>query len=544
MTVPSANGQPGRNGPRGSAGRPARQRPGPTSRVGLAGLIGPYGRDGGPNRDGGSNRDGGGDRAGAATRAGTAGRPGERARLERWEHGETVLLRYAPYLTLAFSVILSAAAVPLEQSGWGSFGPTVLLAALAAVWVLWLSTMHPGWIDDRRVGPLFYAGLLVFAAALVLRAPWFGFFSWIGYLYIYPALRGRWRFAGVIGTAAVCALAQIGGQLPRSVGVLVAYAVLTACNAGLAGAFGAVGWRNEMQRELREQMVADLEEANRQLGATMAENAGLHAQLVTQAREAGVLDERQRMAREIHDTLAQGLIGIVAQLEAARQAAGQPGRWQRHLDTASQLARDSLTDARRSVQALRPERLESGRLADVLADVTSRWTSINGVTAEATTTGTARPLHPEVEVALLRTAQEALSNVAKHAAANSVHLTLSYMEDQVTLDVRDDGVGFDPARPVAAVTGDGVQAGGFGLTVMRQRVQRLAGELEIESEPGAGTVVSASLPAVPPSPDPPALPPAPAGPDALAGSASTEPGEPAGPPEPASRARMAVRGDG
>jgi len=94
-------------------------------------------------------------------------------------------------------------------------------------------------------------------------------------------------------------------------------------------------------------------------------------------------------------------------------------------------------------------------------------------------------MHPEVEVALLRMAQEALANVAKHASASRVGLTLSYMEDVVTLDVRDDGVGFDLKRP----------SSGFGLSAMRHRVHRLSGALFVESEPGGGTAISARVPA-------------------------------------------------
>jgi signal transduction histidine kinase len=97
---------------------------------------------------------------------------------------------------------------------------------------------------------------------------------------------------------------------------------------------------------------------------------------------------------------------------------------------------------------------------------------------------------PEVEVTLLRTGQEALANVAKHANATRVGLTLSYMEDEVALDVRDDGVGFDPTS--LTPSGDG----GFGLTAMRERVERLAGTLEIESERGTGTAISACVPAL------------------------------------------------
>jgi signal transduction histidine kinase len=130
------------------------------------------------------------------------------------------------------------------------------------------------------------------------------------------------------------------------------------------------------------------------------------------------------------------------------------------------------------------------------------------VSAAVTTTGDPVGLHAEIEVTLLRVAQEALANVAKHAAASRVGITLSYMADIVTLDVRDDGAGFrlpDPGRPAGTpagvsaaphADGDG-RSGGFGLTAMRQRVQRVAGTLAIESEPGTGTAVSASVPAIP-----------------------------------------------
>ena len=195
-----------------------------------------------------------------------------------------------------------------------------------------------------------------------------------------------------------------------------------------------------------------LSEANRRLEATLAENAGLQQQLLTQAREAGVLDERQRMAREIHDTLAQGLTGIITQLQAAEQAADDPAGWHRHFDAATRLARESLSEARRSVEALRPESLETGRLSEALADVAGRWSALHGIPVQVTTTGTARPMPHQAEFALLRTAQEALANVARHAQATRVGVTLSYMEHEVALDVRDDGRGFDLAQPCAAAS--------------------------------------------------------------------------------------------
>jgi len=145
------------------------------------------------------------------------------------------------------------------------------------------------------------------------------------------------------------------------------------------------------------------------------------------------------------------------------------------------------------VHAIRPEPLETAQLPEALSEVVRRWSSVNQVPADLVTTGTARPLHPEVEVVLLRAGQEALANVAKHAGATRVGLTLSYMEDVTTLDIRDNGVGFDPG---ALTRGGGAASGGFGLTSMRQRVSRLTGSLVIESEPGGGTAISASVPAI------------------------------------------------
>jgi signal transduction histidine kinase len=208
------------------------------------------------------------------------------------------------------------------------------------------------------------------------------------------------------------------------------------------------------------------------------------------------------MAREIHDTLAQGLTGIITQLQAAEQIHEVPAQWRRPFDAVKRLARESLAEARRSVDALRPEPLDTARLSDALADVADRWSKLHGLAVQVTTTGTARPMAPEAEFALLRTAQEALANVAKHAHATRVGVTLSYLGHEVALDVRDDGRGFDPAGLEAGTARNGASQppsrdSGFGLTIMRQRVEELSGCLWIESEPGAGTGISATIPTLP-----------------------------------------------
>ncbi|WP_441246209.1 sensor histidine kinase [Kitasatospora sp. McL0602] len=347
----------------------------------------------------------------------------------------------------------------------------------------------------RHGGPLLFLALLVTITLLVLCDPWFGFFAFAGYLHAARYLTGFVRVLGVAAPAVPSTLSQIGGQLPttgRQIGSFLAILAFNLLVVGVIITLSEVTDRLSRRRQLAN---AELAEANHKLTEMLAENAGLHAQLLVQAREAGVADERQRLAREIHDTVAQGLAGIVTQLQAADQAREQDApaeTWQRHLDSAARLARESLTQARRAVHALRPEELERADLPDAIAEVLAHWQQLHSPAATLTVTGEARPLHPEVEVTLLRTAQESLANIAKHAGAARVGLTLSYMTDLVTLDVRDDGVGFDPeAEPESRADG-----GGYGLSVMRRRVQRLAGRLEIETEPGVGTTISAALPAI------------------------------------------------
>jgi signal transduction histidine kinase len=212
------------------------------------------------------------------------------------------------------------------------------------------------------------------------------------------------------------------------------------------------------------------------------------AELAATARHTGMLEERQRLAREIHDTVAQGLTSVVTQLEAAEQALDeQPDQARRHLVMARRSARDGLTQVRRSVRDLRPDLLEGAPLTDALDRACRDWSADNGIPADLRVTGPAAPLHPDIETALLRTAQEALTNVAKHAAATRVTVTLSYLGDTVTLDVDDDGSGF--AAP-AQMRGDG----GFGLAGMRERIVAVGGRFAVESVPGAGTTIAVSVP--------------------------------------------------
>jgi signal transduction histidine kinase len=222
---------------------------------------------------------------------------------------------------------------------------------------------------------------------------------------------------------------------------------------------------------------------------TLANQAVLAMQLTrlsAESRDSAVIAERNRMARDIHDTLAQGFTGVIVQLEAAKDARlqGLSREADEHVDRASDIARESLQSARRSVQALRPQLLEESDLCEALDTLFTRMTAGTSLHAEFTVSGNARPLPPLWEEELLRIGQEVLTNVLRHAAAGRFDAQLAFAADAVRLALRDDGRGFDPSR----------RSDGLGLLGIRERVQRIHGQLSIESAPGAGTTVRLSVP--------------------------------------------------
>jgi signal transduction histidine kinase len=385
---------------------------------------------------------------------------------------------------LAVATGISAVATASGYKTWARFEFGACVVVAVALWMLFFTTLHREWEERPGLISVYYVGRTALSAVLIGANPWFALFAFTGY----PEARllpRRWMSVGVVVTAVLVAASQLGGYPPLTVGSIAIWLALTAVNAGLAGFLGQVTNRVIEQNAERGTIIDELGETNRRLEAALAENTGLHAQLLAQAREAGILDERQRMAGEIHDTLAQGLIGIVTQLEAAEQAGHASGEWLRHIDQARTLARECLTEARRSVRALRPEQLDDVPLPDAVAGLAHSWAQRSGVAVRVETTGDCRPFTPDIEATLFRVAQEALTNVAKHAQASKVWLTLSYLDDVALLDIRDDGVGFDPGahRP-----------NGYGLDGMRQRLTRVDGTLEVESAPGEGAAINASVP--------------------------------------------------
>lgn len=204
-------------------------------------------------------------------------------------------------------------------------------------------------------------------------------------------------------------------------------------------------------------------------------------------RFALVLEERVRLAREIHDTLAQGFVGISSQLDAvALCMPNDPSAAQRFLDLARKMARHSVTEARRAVMGLRASALEGQDLATALRLGTTQWTA--GYKVEVHVEADSARLPHEMEQNLLRIAQEAVTNTLKHAGAGQVWIRLQVQARKLYLRIRDDGRGFRDAEVFNATGGH------FGLIGMRERAERLGGELRLESNPGSGTLVEVMVP--------------------------------------------------
>jgi len=218
--------------------------------------------------------------------------------------------------------------------------------------------------------------------------------------------------------------------------------------------------------------------------ALIDELATTRAELAAAHRQSGVLAERERLATEIHDTLAQGFASIAMLLQAADGSLDRdPDRARAHLASAQRTARENLAEARALVAALQPVALQQASLPDAVVRLADRCREDTGIQVRVEVAGDVRVLEPNDEVALLRAAQESLSNVRKHAHASTVTVMLDYGTDATTLTVADDGQGFDPAAI----------AGGFGLSGLRHRLEQVGGSAAVASTVGGGTRVTVSV---------------------------------------------------
>jgi len=242
------------------------------------------------------------------------------------------------------------------------------------------------------------------------------------------------------------------------------------------------------QLEVRWDQARELSREDLALAQALACQSALAHELTrlsAETRRATVHSERSRVARDMHDTLAQGFTGVILQLEAAEDALaqGQPKDVAHHLTRAGQMARQGLQDARRSVHALRPQALERHGLVRALRELFEGMTLGTSLAARFKVTGTPCLLPPEWEDHLVRMGQELLANVLKHSGARQVDVTLAFA-DEILLEARDDGRGFD------------IQAAsdGMGLAGLQERAAVLGGRVRVTSAVGAGTTVSIWLP--------------------------------------------------
>lgn len=360
--------------------------------------------------------------------------------------------------TLLVVAILTSAGLPLRQAILN----LVLLAAFAVVYIsgsiyietwprpaayLWLIILSVIWMADTMVTPA--AIYLVFA---------------LFFLYLYVLDIGMGSVFVVVAT-----LASIAVQIPEGVsfGGVMGPAVSALVTVAIFFAFRALARMN-----------AELVETRSQLAAT--------------ERDAGMIAERQRIAHEIHDTVAQGLSSIQMLLYAAERDLDQGGvdRAREHIELARSTAADNLHEARAMIAALQPAALADASLEGALDRMAQNFASTADFKVEVESEGERYQLPMKVEAALLRIAQGAVGNVVKHAGATRARITITYASDEVRMDVVDNGRGFD----VAAVESSPAGLGHIGLAAMSRRAEELGGKIIIESAPDSGTALSVSMP--------------------------------------------------
>jgi signal transduction histidine kinase len=381
-----------------------------------------------------------------------------------WNHGEVWDAYFAVVLAGTLLIVLTTSEPLSLRLG--------AAAALLATVPLYILMGRPAIDADRDVrrGTIYIAFMVlaVVVAQLQVAAS-----SWVLFAacpQCFMAMTLPRAFAGVVAlniTPVTLALGS-GRNSPGTIGF-----VLGTCVLGLSFSVVFGTW------------VVRIIEQSRERAALIGRLEAAQTELALVSRQAGTLAERQRLAGEIHDTLAQGLTSIVMLLQAAdAELSADPDEARRHVGIAVQTAREGLAEARAMVAALTPAHLDSGPLHEALERLTIRIGAELSISALFEVFGEARPLSAAAEVVLLRAGQEALANVRKHAQAGEVRVVLSYGENAVRLDVRDDGAGFEPE----------CVNGGYGLRGMRSRILQVGGSLLVRAKPGEGTALSVEVP--------------------------------------------------
>lgn len=371
-------------------------------------------------------------------------------------------------LALIAVVVLNAADGTLP----GAVGTAAVLGAAALFSLTYVVGIWPGGsLPRRRPGWWWITALTsewLVLLSLSVEASYLVFALFFIYMHVLGAARGT---TAVVVTAVV---AVVAFGMHR--GFDVAGVVGPVLGAGVAIVIG-LGYEALTREVARRQHLID-------------ELTQTRGQLAAAERAAGVVAERERLAREIHDTVSQSLSSIVMLLHVAQREGPGSEKGRERVEQARLAAGDALAEARNFIHALAPPSLRAGGIEDALRRLGGTTRDTTGLQVQVDVAGYTGDLPTPVETALLRVAQSAIANITQHARATRVDMTLSRLDDEVILDVVDDGVGFDPAelgRP------SGSDRPSFGLVAMQDRVASLGGRLVVESEEGRGTSVAVSF---------------------------------------------------
>ena len=390
---------------------------------------------------------------------------------DRWQWVWSVL--YYASLIIPLAMVWVSGDLARTEFGWA-----VGWVLLSCGWHWFSTTQLPKIFGGKRplrdqvlLVSVYLAGTILILAQLLALHPLFNFHlgGLFGQFFIYLEIKRAITGVAILTIIQIILNARLSGASISIQNPGVWGPLLGIVGAGLLGL-----WINGISAESaqRQELLEELRRAQ--------------ADLAESERNTGMLAERQRLSHEIHDTLAQGFIGIIMHLEAATQSLANHPTAQKHVVQAEAMARENLQQARYLVEGLHPKRLQEASLPDAITQTVGQWREQSKVAVHVTITGEERPLAADTEHALLRATQEALANVHKHAQATEATVTLSYMSDCVILDVQDDGVGVNGS--------ESAWQGGFGLTAMRERVEHLGGSLLVESEDDEGTTVVVSIP--------------------------------------------------
>lgn len=375
-----------------------------------------------------------------------------------------------PWWHVAFAALLAATAAFATIELLGSWRLPCVLALYGALAVLYFLTPRKFNRNDKPARIIYLCGAFAIFALASFVFPGTGFLMFALIPQCFMLLPVRPAFAGVIGMTLVLVganLAYSGVNAPTVASVSL-FGVLTIVLACLLGGY-----------------IERIIDQSRQRADLIEELERTRAELVELSREKGTLAERQRLAGEIHDTLAQGFTSVILLLQAAQAALERDdlASARGSLALAEPAAREGLAEARSLIGALSPLPLRGASLAGAIERVCADLGPRFGFSANLEVVGKVRELSNNAEIVLLRAAQEALVNVGRHAKATSTSVRLTFAERATSLEVADDGVGFDTTAPA-----------GFGLSQLRSRVAELGGSAEVIAVRGAGTTVRVSLP--------------------------------------------------